>query len=259
MPWCRSVTRSRITTPWGALQVNRLMLKKTCAQSRLILPHFLQHPGCCFTYNAVMNEYAFLGAIAGILLVGAMSPGPSFLVVAKNSLSQSRAHGIATAFGTGLGVAIFAVLASLGVTALIEKVPSAYLLLKIIGGLYLVFLAWKIWGGSKQVLTPEQIEPGSKTTLYRAFLSGLITQTSNPKTALVIAGIFAAFVPSSPPANTALLVTIIAFVIDFSWYAAVALTLSTARSRGVYLKAKTGFDRVAAVFLGAVGIKLVLG
>lgn len=204
-----------------------------------------------------MNEYAFLLAIAGVLLIGAMSPGPSFLIVARNALGQSRAHGIATALGTGLGVAVFAVLASLGVTALIERVPSAYLVFKLIGGGYLLYLAWRIWGGSRQPLEAQSTNQ-AKITLRKAFLQGLVTQTSNPKTALVIAGIFAAFVPTSPPANTAVVVAIIAFIIDFSWYALVAVSLSTEKSRRVYQRAKLGFDRTAAVFLGAVGAKLLL-
>lgn len=205
-----------------------------------------------------MSEYGFLIAIAGILFVGAMSPGPSFLVVAQNSLAKSRAHGIATAIGTGLGVSIFAVLASLGVTALIEKVPSVYIGFKMLGGAYLLYLAYRIWGGAKQALpTPDQhnVEQGG---LFKSFSLGLITQISNPKTALVIAGIFAAFVPANPPSNTALLVALIAFIIDFSWYALVALTLSSARSRSVYGRAKTNFDRLASVFLGLVGVRLIL-
>ena len=205
-----------------------------------------------------MNEYTFLVAIAGVLFVGAMSPGPSFLVVAKNSLSQSRAHGLATAVGTGLGVAVFAILASLGVTTLLQQVPSAFIAFKVLGGLYLLYIASKIWRGAKQPLLADQVEGEADVSIWEAFMHGLITQTSNPKTALVIAGIFAAFVPVSPPPNTIWLVACIAFGIDFSWYAAVALTLSTEKSRAVYQNAKTGFDRVTAVFLGAIGVKLLV-
>lgn len=209
-----------------------------------------------------MNEYTFLLAIAGVLCIGAMSPGPSFFVVAQNSLSKSRAHGIATALGTGLGVSLFAILASFGVTTLLEKIPSAYLVFKLLGGAYLLYLAYKIWLGASESL--EMASEGDRQpikhqdTLFRAFLTGLMTQISNPKTALVIAGIFAAFVPAEPPSNTAVLVAVIAFVIDFSWYALVAISLSTKATRDIYKKAKTNLDRTASIFLGVVGIKLML-
>lgn len=205
-----------------------------------------------------MNDYSFLLAIAGVLFVGAMSPGPSFLVVAQNSLSKSRSHGLVTALGTGLGVAIFAVLASLGITTLIAAMPTVYILFKIAGGVYLLYLAWKIWGGAQQPLARSENASSTNNSLFKSFIMGLATQTSNPKTALVIAGIFAAFMPSEPPENTTLLIALIAFTIDFSWYALVALTLSSARSKSIYIRAKTNFDRVAAVFLGVVGVRLLV-
>lgn len=205
-----------------------------------------------------MNEYSFLIAIAGVLLVGAMSPGPSFLVVAQHSLSESRSHGIATAFGTASGVAIFAVLASLGITTVIEQVPTAYVIFKLLGGLYLMYLAWKIWVNARQRIATTKTVTGQNKPLMRCFLVGLATQMSNPKTALVIAGIFAAFVPVNPPVNTTLFVALVAFVIDFSWYAIVATVLSNSRARDAYQRAKIGFDRVAAILLGAVGLRLLI-
>ena len=205
-----------------------------------------------------MTEYAFILAIAGVLAIGAMSPGPSFLVVARNSLARSRAHGVATALGTGLGVAIFAVLASFGVTTLIEQVPTAYLVFKLVGGGYLLYLAWRIFSSAAEPIQVDTASSRKDQGYGQAFFQGLVTQTSNPKTALVIAGIFAAFVPQNPPPNTAALVAIIAFVIDFSWYACVALVLSAGRSRSAYLRSKSAFDRTAGLFLGMVGIRLLI-
>ncbi len=203
-----------------------------------------------------MHEYSFLFAIAGILVMGAMSPGPSFMVVAQNAIAKSRAHGIATAFGTAMGVTLFAVLASVGVTALLEASPKVFLAFKICGGLYLIYLAMRIWIGSSQPLASIS-QNSHNDTVFKAFLSGLITQCSNPKTALVIAGIFAAFVPMNPPRFTMILVAAIVFLIDFAWYVFVAVVLSNARSKSVYSRAKTSFDRVAAGFLGLVGVRLI--
>lgn len=215
-----------------------------------------------------MQDYSFLLAIAGVLAAGAMSPGPSFFVVAQNALSRSRADGIATAVGTALGVALFALLAGLGVIALLEQSPRLYLVLKVVGGLYLLWIASRIWRGADQALdmpasARAQTSNGTirlqQSGAWPSFVQGLTVQTSNPKTALVIAGIFAAFVPSSPPPFTLSLVAIIAFVIDFSWYAAVAITLSSSRSKRVYDRAKPILDRAAALFLCLVAIRLVVG
>ncbi|NND82575.1 MAG: LysE family transporter [Gammaproteobacteria bacterium] len=204
-----------------------------------------------------MDQFAFLIPIAGVLMVGAMSPGPSFLVVARNAMGRSRAHGIATAVGTGLGVAIFALLAGLGVTALLRTSPLAFLLFKLLGGCYLIYLASRLFMTAAEPLSVEAQVNNKDRSLFRAFSQGLIVQTSNPKTALVIAGIFAAFVPVGAPLQATVMVACMAFVIDFSWYAIVALGLSSGRLRAAYSARKTVFDRTAAVFLGLVGVRLL--
>ena len=210
-----------------------------------------------------MQEYSFLLAIAGVLAAGAMSPGPSFFVVAQNSLSRSRSDGVATAVGTALGVALFAVLAGYGVVALLEQMPKAYFALKVVGGVYLFWIASKIWRGATQSLNVDDAVHANNATkleggAWRSFLQGFAVQTSNPKTAIVIAGIFAAFVPTTPPPFTVSLVAVTAFIIDFSWYAIVAITLSNAQSRRIYDQAKFVFDRAAAFFLVLVALRLIL-
>ena len=59
-----------------------------------------------------------LMAIAAVLIMGVISPGPSFIFVARNAVARSRLHGLVTALGTGAGAAagaaIFPILALLG-------------------------------------------------------------------------------------------------------------------------------------------------
>lgn len=203
-----------------------------------------------------MNEYSFLVAIAAALLGGAMSPGPSFLIVAQNSLSKSRAHGIATSIGTGLGAALFALLAALGVTTLLEQTPTAYFVFRVVGGVYLLWLAYRIFKGATQPLAEGPEQGLSEGGLITALLKGFIVQTSNPKTIFIIASIFSAVMPDEPPVNTALYVTLIAFTIDFGWYAVVAMSLSKKSSRDFYKRMKVYFDRVAACLLFLLSIKL---
>ncbi|MCH2190661.1 MAG: LysE family translocator [Gammaproteobacteria bacterium] len=204
-----------------------------------------------------MNEYSFLFAIAAALLGGAMSPGPSFLVVAQNSLSKSRLHGVVTAIGTGLGAGFFALLAGLGVTALLEQTPTIYFVFRLAGGLYLIYLAYNIWVGATQPLASSSgLDQANESNLRSSLVKGFAVQVSNPKTVFIIASIFSAVMPSEPPLYTALLVTMMAFVIDFAWYALVALSLSKESSKKFYKKTKSYFDRFAAILLTALGCKL---
>jgi len=203
-----------------------------------------------------MNEYSFLVAIAAALLGGAMSPGPSFLVVAQNSLSKSRGHGIATAVGTGLGAALFALLAALGVTTLLEQTPTVYVVFRVGGGCYLLWLAYLIFRGATEPLQEGVVSGERQGGLLSSLLKGLVVQTSNPKTIFIIASIFSAVMPLEPPIHTALYVTLIALVIDFGWYAVVAVSLSNNKSRNFYKRTKTHFDRLAACLLFLLSLKL---
>lgn len=138
--------------------------------------------------------------IAGAMIVGAMSPGPSFVMVARTAVA-SRSDGLAAALGMGLGGIAFAVAALVGLQAAFLAVPALYLAIKLLGGLYLVYLGIRIWRGAKQPLdvAEAQAPGGNRQPGRRALLLGLATQISNPKTAVVYASIFAAFLPRDVP------------------------------------------------------------
>ena len=95
-----------------------------------------------------MAEFVALFTILGALLVGAISPGPSFVFVVRTSVAQSRVEGLAAALGMGVGACLFGVLAVVGLRTLMAEGGILFLLLKIAGGFYLVYLAWRIWQGA---------------------------------------------------------------------------------------------------------------
>lgn len=205
-----------------------------------------------------MESFWILGSIAFALMLGAMSPGPTSIYVAKNSIAISRKHGLYTAFGTGLGAAIFGLLAVLGLQALLLAVPSAYLALKICGGLYLLWLAYKIIKHAKEPIEADQ-SVSSKMSLRRAFTTGLITQLANPKIAIVLASIFTALLPKDIPTYYYFVLPLLCFFIDAGWCSLVAVALSAEKPRRVYLKFKAVFDRAAGVVMTVLGLKLIFG
>lgn len=187
-----------------------------------------------------------------------MSPGPTFIYVAKNSIAISRKHGLFTALGTGTGAAIFGLLAVMGLQAILLAVPSAYFLLKICGGLYLLFLAYKIVKHAKAPIQTN-LAHGQQMSLRRAFTTGLITQLSNPKIAIVLASIFTALLPKEIPTYFYVVLPVLCFFIDAGWCSLVAVALSAEKPRKVYLKFKAGFDRLAGAVMIVLGLKLIFG
>lgn len=198
-----------------------------------------------------------LVGIFGTIVIGAMSPGPSFVMVARTAVAGSRGAGLAAALGMGLGGASFSALALVGLIALLMQVGWLYAGLKIAGGLYLLYLAVMIWRGARQPLQMNEDVAPAQGGLRRAFLLGLMTQLSNPKTAVVYAGIFAALMPEAPPLWLALVLPAGVFVIECSWYAVVAIAFSAAKPRAAYLSAKHWVDRAAGGVMGLLGLRML--
>jgi threonine/homoserine/homoserine lactone efflux protein len=192
-------------------------------------------------------------SIAGALTIGAMSPGPSFVMVARTAVAVSRADGLAAALGMGVGGVLFAVLALLGLHVVLTAVPALYIAFKIAGGAYLVYLGWIMWRSARQPLGFEDapLRPG------RSFWLGLLTQLSNPKTALVYASVFVSLLPREVPVAGAVALVAVIFTIEAGWYALVAWALSARSPRATYLRSKTWIDRAAGTVMAALGLKLI--
>jgi len=162
-----------------------------------------------------------------------MSPGPSFIMVARTALAISRMDGVAAALGMGVGGVLFAVAALLGLQALLGAVPAFYAIVKVLGGAYLLYLGYLIWRGASEPLSlaATQTAGKGKRALRRSFLLGLGTQVSNPKTAVVYASIFVSLLPRELPPAALLGLPLLIFAIETGWYSIVALALSAPSPR----------------------------
>ncbi|HTV53181.1 MAG TPA: LysE family transporter [Steroidobacteraceae bacterium] len=205
-----------------------------------------------------MSPVASLFSILAALSLGAVSPGPSFLFVTRTSMAVSRRHGVASAIGMGLGASIVCSLALLGVRAVLAQAEWLYICFKLLGGAYLLYLAWRLWRGAGAAAEPPgEPLPVARGAVVRSFWLALATQLSNPKTLVVISGIFAALLPSRVPAWMYWTIPPLDMLIETSWYTFVAIAMSSAAPRRVYLRARAGIDRAAGCLLGAVGLRLV--
>jgi threonine/homoserine/homoserine lactone efflux protein len=198
----------------------------------------------------------FISIIAA-LIVGAMSPGPSFVVVSRIAISRSRLDGLAAALGMGAGGVIFAILALLGLTALLAQFEWLYLLLKLAGGAYLVYIAYNIWRSAKEPLAVSGDIAGQRSP-GRSFATALLTQLSNPKTIIVYASIFAALLPKTVPTSLVVALPLGVFAVEAGWYTIVALAFSARRPRQLYLAAKGWIDRTAGAVMAGLGLRLIL-
>ncbi len=127
----------------------------------------------------------FSAAAIAITLV----PGPSMLYVASRSIVHGRTAGIWSAFGLATGLLIHTVSASLGLSAVFIHFPLAFLVVKYLGAIYLIYLGIQMLITKKSISqTPTTSPPLSSLRIYG---QGIVTEVLNPKTALF----FLSFLP----------------------------------------------------------------
>ncbi|MFM6981463.1 MAG: LysE family translocator [Microbacteriaceae bacterium] len=200
-----------------------------------------------------MNETAAIAAIALAMTMGIVSPGPSVLMVASTSVSKGRAAGLWAALGMGCGGLFFSLSALVGLYTILATVPWLFVALKVAGGAYLVYIGVRMWRGSRKPMPFSVTEGSDRAPLWQA----VMTQISNPKTAIVYGGVFSAFMPQHPTVMFYLVIPPILFSLEVIWYAVVSLVFSSAGPRAAYARAKTAIDRVASLVMAGLGVRLV--
>lgn len=202
------------------------------------------------------SDLIALSAIGVAILFGAMSPGVSFLLVARTAMSGSRRAALSVAAGMGFGAFIFAVIALAGLHTLLTLIPSLYTALKLAGGCYLLWLALKMF---RRPLNRFNDSAGTEEiSASKAFMTDVFTQISNPHTALVFASIFSAALSKNIQPVMYIILPTMAFVIDVLWYAVVACLLSTDGPRQAYIKYRKFIDKLSGGVMALLGIRLLL-
>jgi len=136
--------------------------------------------------------------------------------------------------------------------------PVLYSILKLIGGLYLCYLGYRIYAGAKQPLPiADDCGANLQRSIGISFWYGLTTQLSNPKTAVVYGSVFAAFLPSQLSVSLAVTLVVVVFALEASWYAIVATLLSASVPRRAYAGCKAFVDRTAGIVMLGLGLRLI--
>jgi threonine/homoserine/homoserine lactone efflux protein len=161
-------------------------------------------------------------ALASIVL--AITPGPDMALFVSRTINHGRMHGLATIAGAITGIAVHTALVAFGISVLIVAAPTAFLVLKIAGALYLLWLAIQAIreGGGLIVAKPVRREP----SLKGSYLTGIGINLTNPKVALFFVTFLPQFVSPNDPAAAAKLLFLGAEFLAISLPIVVAIVLA---------------------------------
>jgi threonine/homoserine/homoserine lactone efflux protein len=138
----------------------------------------------------------YLPAVAIIIAI----PGPDMLLSLSRGLTQGRAAGFAHALGVGIGIMAHSLLAAFGVSALLTASETAFWVMKLVGGAYLIYLGvqqWRSVTSATLLNAPKAHGAPLKTIFWRGILSNVL----NPKVALFVLAFVPQFVQSGADAS----------------------------------------------------------
>lgn len=139
-----------------------------------------------------MPDMVSLLTFAAIALGMVLTPGPNMIYLISRSIAQGRIAGLISLGGVALGFVFYMLCAAFGITALVMTVPFAYDAIRIVGALYLVWLAWQAVrpGGS----SPFEVRSLPRDGPRKLFLMGFLTNLLNPKIAVMYLSLLPQFI-----------------------------------------------------------------
>lgn len=188
----------------------------------------------------------------------ALAPGPDNIFVLTQSALYGRLAGIMVTLGLCLGVMVHTTLVALGVAVIFQTSALAFTILKLLGGAYLLYLAWRAF----RAQTAEIGGSGTSRLSPRAlFGRGVIMNVTNPKVAIF----FLAFLPQfADPARGSVTVQIFLFGMVFILCALVvfgAVALA-AGSLGGWLsrtpRAQVMINRLSGIIFVGLALRLLM-
>jgi threonine/homoserine/homoserine lactone efflux protein len=197
-----------------------------------------------------MIPFAAELSIAGVVLLGAVSPGPDFFVLTRRTAVSGRRAGLTCAAGMATGIFLWVTAVGDGVGALLGASPVVFTVVKSAGAAYLVFLGLRGWLSacrSSPVRMPEAAAAPQPSA--RSFREGLLCNLLNPKVAVFYLAFLPQFLPSGGGWSPTLELAVTAAATVMCWYVLVVLVIVAVRR---FLTA-----RVSRIIDAAVGTVLI--
>ncbi len=189
-----------------------------------------------------------------VCLLGAMSPGPSMAVVINNAIFKGRYNGILTSIGHGIGIAVYATFAVLGLGLIIETNIFIFNGLKILSIIFLIFIGVKsIFNKEKFNFEKKDIK---KNTI--SFLQGFSISILNPKILVWFIAIYSQFMSTDNELLFNIYLVTIAGIIDACWYIILSLAVTTASALSFFQTKITLIQKVQGFFFIAIGLGLLI-
>ncbi|WP_074406570.1 MULTISPECIES: LysE family translocator [Aquimarina] len=198
-------------------------------------------------------------AILSISIFMAISPGPDFFMVTKNSISYGRNAGIYSAIGICVALWVHITYSIAGLTLIISKSIVLFSIIKYLGATYLIFIGLKsIFSKKTPVEKLTKLENIKTLDKISAFKSGFITNALNPKTTIFFLSIFTQVIHIDTALTLQLIYGSIISLVHLVWFYFVAIFFSHSLFLNRFQRHKKSIESILGAGLIAFGLKVAL-
>ena len=196
-------------------------------------------------------------SLALVCTFGALSPGPSLIVILAITNSYGRNSGLVASSGHGLAVFCYALLSASGLSFIIIYYSNLYFLFQLCGALFLVYLAFRILRQELYLKEKFKIEIGDEKIKYK-FLEGFLLAILNPKIAIFFIALFSQFLAEGQTFITHFTMASLAGVIDILYYFCAVFFTSTNRIQKILLNYGKSVNLIFASILLILALSLII-
>ena len=204
-----------------------------------------------------MELYQGLLLITSIHLLAAASPGPDFILVSQQTLSNGKKSGLLCSLGIALGLSVHILYSSFGLAAVIANSQLALWLIKIIGGSYLIYLGIKGIKAKRGTAVSINTENVSQQSNLKTISTGFLCNALNPKAPIYFVALFTMVLsPNMPLWQLAIYGSWMMFL-QLLWFSAVVLLLSRPTINEKFQRVGHWIDRILGSAMILMGIKIL--
>ncbi|MGA6167885.1 LysE family translocator [Amycolatopsis magusensis] len=211
-----------------------------------------------------MDLVALLPAFALAVVLISASPGPVMALILRRAAVHGFRGAVPTVLGLEAGLYLWALFAATGLAALVAASEIAYLVLRVVGAVFLVYLGFKAWRAAwrsrEHGNAPVEDLPAAPAKGWmKAFGEGVVVMLANPKAAAFMIAFYPQFVPAGRPlfATTAVL-ALIQVSIEIGLYLGLAAAVGRAGRWFRRSEIRRRLDAVSGTVLVALGVRMAV-
>lgn len=197
------------------------------------------------------------GFVVAVILISA-SPGPAMALILRRAATRGFSGAVPTVLGLEAGLYLWALFAAAGLAALVAASEVAFLVLRIVGAGFLLYLGIKAWRSAlRPAASLDEPPVDSAKGWWKTFGEGTVVMLANPKAAAFMIAFYPQFVPADWPLfTTTAVLAVFQVAIEIVLYLTLAALVGRARGWFRQSRIRRRLDAISGTVLVGLGVRM---